>query len=241
MPRSIERYLVVNADDFGMSSNVSKGILSAHAMGIVTSTSLMVRPPAAAEAVELSRDYPSLGLGLHVDLCEWEFADGEWKLVYEVVPLDDTSAVVREIHRQYDRFRELVGREPTHFDSHQHFHLKDSVRPHLMELATTLGVPVRHCTPGLRYVSRFYGQSAEGVPDPSAITVDALIAVLRALPEGVSELACHPGDASDVETTYRTERSLEQDTLCSPAVRRTIEEEKILLCTFADVRDRLAQ
>jgi predicted glycoside hydrolase/deacetylase ChbG (UPF0249 family) len=233
------RYLVVNADDFGMSPGVSRGILAAHASGIVTSTSLMVRPRGAAEAVELSRDYPGLGLGLHVDLCEWEFTDGEWRLVYEVVPLQNEAAVAAEIQRQYECFRDLVGEEPTHLDSHQHFHLRDSVRPHLTKLAKRIGVPVRQCTPGLQYVSRFYGQSALGAPEPEAISVDGLITVLSSLPSGISELACHPGDASDVDTRYKAERTLEQQTLCDPDVRAAIEREKITLCTFADVRNRL--
>lgn len=222
-----------------MSPGVSRGILAAHAKGIVTSTSLMVRPRHAAEAVELSRAYPALGLGLHVDFCEWEYTDWEWRLAYEVVPLQDESEVADEIQRQYERFRELVGREPTHFDSHQHFHLRDSVRPHLMELAKRINVPIRQCTPGLRYIGRFYGQSAVGAPVPGAITVDALVAVLSDLPIGVSELACHPGDASDLNTRYQSERTLEQQALCDPDVRAAVERENITLCSFADVRNRL--
>jgi predicted glycoside hydrolase/deacetylase ChbG (UPF0249 family) len=155
------------------------------------------------------------------------------------VPLQDESAVVDEIQRQYERFRELVGREPTHLDSHQHFHLRDSVRPHLMRLAKRINVPIRKCTPGLQYVSSFYGQSPLGDPQPSAITVHALISVLRELSLGVSELACHPGDASDLDTRYQSERKLEQQTLCDPEIRAAIEREGITLCTFAEVRNRL--
>jgi predicted glycoside hydrolase/deacetylase ChbG (UPF0249 family) len=233
------RYLVVNADDFGMSPGVSRGILAAHAHGIVTSTSLMVRPPGSADAVAMSREYPALGIGLHVDLCEWEYIDGEWKLSYEVVPLLDEAAVADEVIRQYDRFRELVGREPTHIDSHQHFHLRHPVRQHLLELAERVGVPLRHCTPGLHYVSRFYGQSPEGTPEADAITVRALVRILGDLPTGVVELACHPGDASDLDTHYRSERAVEQRVLCDPAVRVAVEREGITLCSFADVADLL--
>lgn len=233
------RYLVVNADDFGMSLGVSRGILAAHAHGIVTSTSLMVRPPSSVEAVAMSREYPALGLGLHVDLCEWEYIDGDWRLVYEVVPLEDEAAVADEVLRQYERFRELVKREPTHIDSHQHFHLRHPVRQRLLELAVGIGVPLRHCTPGLHYVSRFYGQSPEGTPEADAITVGALVEILDKLPSGVVELACHPGDASDVSTHYRSERAVEQRVLCDPAVRLAVEREEITLCSFADVTDLL--
>src|SRR5215470_9116375 len=63
------RYLIVNADDFGMCKGVNRGIIEAHARGIVTSTSLMVtRPVAAEDAAQRAREHPSLDLGLHVDL-----------------------------------------------------------------------------------------------------------------------------------------------------------------------------
>lgn len=235
----VRRYLVVNADDFGMSPGVSRGIIAAHAQGIVTSTSLMVRPPSAADAVAMSREYPTLGLGLHVDIGEWEYIDGDWRLIYEVVPLLDEAAVADEIHRQYERFRELAGREPTHIDSHQHIHREPPVREHLLALAKRIGVPLRHCTPGLHYAS-VYGQTAYGDPYPEAITVDVLLDVLKDLPMGVSELACHPGDASDVETKYRSERTVEQQILCDPIVRAAVEREEITLCSFADVLEHLS-
>jgi len=41
------RFLIVNADDFGQSPGINRGIIKAHADGIVTSVSLMVRWPAS--------------------------------------------------------------------------------------------------------------------------------------------------------------------------------------------------
>ena len=64
------RVLIVNADDFGQSPSVNRGIVQAHRTGIVTSASLMVRQKATAEAIELSRACPALSLGLHLDLGE---------------------------------------------------------------------------------------------------------------------------------------------------------------------------
>lgn len=233
------RHLVVNADDFGMSPGVSRGILAAHANGIVTSTSLMVRPAAAAEAVAMSREYPRLGLGLHVELCEWEFADGEWRLTWEVVSLQDEAAIAEEVLRQYEKFRDLVGSEPTHIDAHQHFHLiHPGLRERMVELAARVGVPVRHCTPGVQYISGFYGQSAEGDPVPDAITVSSLLNLLASVPPGISELACHPGDGADLNS-YRSERAVEQHVLCDPAVRAAVDREAITLCSFAEVADLL--
>src|SRR5215469_1414329 len=95
-----ERHLIVNADDFGQSRGVNRGIITAHEHGIVTSASLMVRWPAAAEAAAYARSHPALSLGLHFDLGEWICRNGTWLPLYEVVPGGDAAAVVSEIGRQ---------------------------------------------------------------------------------------------------------------------------------------------
>src|SRR5918999_3961401 len=103
-----KRYLIVNADDFGRSFGVNRGIIEAHEKGIVTSASLRVRWPAAAAAAASAKERPSLGLGLHLDLGEWAYKEGAWTAVYEVVPADDASAVKEETARQLVSFRRLV-------------------------------------------------------------------------------------------------------------------------------------
>jgi predicted glycoside hydrolase/deacetylase ChbG (UPF0249 family) len=229
------RHLIVNADDFGLTPGVSRGILLAHQHGIVTSASLMVRPPGALDAVARSREYPRLSLGLHLDLGEWTYRHGTWTPLYEVVALDDARAVVDEVHRQLDAFRTLVGRDPTHIDSHQHVHRREPVRAAVGELARDLAVPLRHFTPEIRYCGRFYGQSTEGTPMPDAIRVDALIAILATLPPGTTELACHPGEDDVTGTMYRSERARESAVLCDPRVTAVLAEQEIELCSFVDV------
>ena len=88
-----ERTLVVNADDFGLSTGVNQGIICAHEEGIVTSASLMVRQPAAAEAAAYARDHSRLSVGLHLNLAEWVFRDGEWFPLYQVVRADNEKAM----------------------------------------------------------------------------------------------------------------------------------------------------
>src|SRR5438067_10426812 len=60
--------LVINADDFGLSAGVNRGILEAHAAGTVSSTSLLVNAPGFADAVRGARSAPGLGVGLHLNL-----------------------------------------------------------------------------------------------------------------------------------------------------------------------------
>src|SRR5207302_249202 len=129
------RFLIVNADDFGQSLGVNRGIVEAHEKGIVTSASLMVRWPAAAEAAAYARAHAGLGLGLHVDLGEWAYRGGTWTLLYQVVPADDRAAVSAEVDRQVESFYRLVGTGPTHLDSHQHAHRDEPLRSILREVA----------------------------------------------------------------------------------------------------------
>jgi predicted glycoside hydrolase/deacetylase ChbG (UPF0249 family) len=228
----VTRELIVNADDFGQSVGINRGVIAAHERGIVTSASLMVRWPAAADAAARARAHPALGVGLHVDLGEWASRHGKWSPVYEVVDTNDVAAVHQEIRRQLDTFRRLTGGEPTHLDSHQHVHHSEPIRSLLCALARELGVPVRHYTPGVRFCGAFYGQTGDGAPLPAAIEVGALLGILTALPEGVTELSCHPGLDDDVDSMYRIERSIEVSTLCDPRVRVPVDAAGIRLRSF---------
>jgi predicted glycoside hydrolase/deacetylase ChbG (UPF0249 family) len=229
------RYLIVNADDFGQSFGVNQGVIASHEQGIVTSTSLMVRWPAAEEAAAYARQHPRLGIGLHIDLGEWSCRDGTWVQHYEVVPADDARAVAGEAVRQLDRFRRLVGKDPSHIDSHQHIHREAAVAESLASLARDLDVPLRHYDWRVRYCGDFYGQMDRGLPMPDAITVESLIRILKNLPEGISELACHPAAGSDLDTMYGGERAVELTTLCDPRVHAAVATYGITLCSFADL------
>src|ERR671939_232224 len=107
----MERILIFNADDFGASAGVNRGIVECHARGVVTSTSLMVTGRAAREAAAMSRDHPALAVGLHWDV--W----GEDEREFDTTAL---AAVRNEFRRQLDAFHALLGRPPTHVDSHRH-------------------------------------------------------------------------------------------------------------------------
>src|SRR5258706_4403995 len=106
------RRLIVNADDFGLSVGVNRGIIEAHERGIVTSASLMVRPPAAPEAAAYARRNLGLGVGLHLDLGEWIFKDREWARLYEVVNAEDAEAGSHEVALQLEEIRKLTGPDP---------------------------------------------------------------------------------------------------------------------------------
>ena len=230
---SPNRYLIVNADDFGLSAGVNRGIIRAHEDGIVTSASLMVDWPAAPEAAGYAWDHPDFSVGLHVDLAEWVYRDYEWVARYQIVPLDDERAVAAEVARQLEAFRRLVGKDPTHFDSHQHVHNQEPVRSAMSQQAQTLSVPLRGFSAQVQYCGDFYGQSGEGDPYPEGITVEGLLATLSNLSAGITELACHPGDDAQLDSVYCRERLQEVTTLCDARVRAELAKLNITLCSFA--------
>ena len=233
------RYLIVNADDFGQSAGINRGIIEAHERGVVTSVSLMVRWPAALDAAKYARIHPELSVGLHLDLGEWIYRDDEWQPLYKVIQRDGVLEVSHEINDQLEKFRSLMGRKPTHIDSHQHVHLREPVKSVVIEIANDLGVPLRSCNSEVGYVGEFYGQTAEGVSLPEVISVDGLINILRELPEGISELGCHPGFADGLDTMYRSEREQEIKVLCDAQIKETIAAAGIELCSFANLQVRV--
>ena len=221
------RYVIINADDFGASAGINRGIVEAHARGIVTSTSLMVTGRAVHEAVAMSKDHPRLGIGLHWDV--W----GEDERTFD---LGDHRAVRDEFARQLDVFHRLMGRAPTHIDSHRHAHREPIVAELFRQLAAPLGVPLRH-DGRVRYVGGFYAQWEWMVTELKYVSVEYLQQLLRdeTTAQGWTEIGCHPGYVSDdFASVYLGEREHELRTLTDPRVRRTIDELGITLCNYAD-------
>ena len=226
------RVLIVNADDFGHSRAVNAGVVEAHEHGIVTSSSLMVRRAGAEQAARYARTHPELAVGLHVDLGEWSYRDNDgWVALYEV----EADAIEAEIEAQLERFRALVGGVPTHLDSHQHVHRREPACSILFRLATELGVSLRHFNPSISYCGEFYGQTDRGEQLPELITTEALLSLISSLPEGSTELCCHPAKGPVPATSYGAERERELAALCDPRVRSAVEAGEIMLCSFRDV------
>lgn len=220
------KYLIFNADDFGASTGINRGVIQCHTRGVVTSASLMVTGRALAEAVAMSRDYPALSLGLHWDV----WGEGE--------PFDitDIPAVQAELQRQLELFHRLLGRPPTHIDSHRHPHRQRHLRPVFRKAARSLGVPLRDDGP-VRYVSRFYGQDGDLATRLDYVSVPFLQQRLREVEEGWTEFSCHPGYVSpDFDSIYHAEREAELRTLTDPRIRETIEALGIRLASYADYR-----
>jgi predicted glycoside hydrolase/deacetylase ChbG (UPF0249 family) len=230
------RYLIVNADDFGLTEGVNRGIIKAHQAGIVTSASLMVRAPAAAHAATLARANQRIGLGLHIDLGEWSLRDGEWVANYERVAEGDVAATQAELEAQMAVFVELTGNLPDHLDSHQHVHLS---RPELTEAVAAVAGRLRIGVRGMDHQVTYrglYGQDRTGRSLPEAIGPDAFATAIRGLGPGVTEFGCHPGYVEGLESDYCNERAVEVRSLCDESVRAAVDEAGVRLITWRDAR-----
>lgn len=208
------KYLIINADDFGASVGINNGIVESHSRGVVTSTSLMVAGRAVHEAVAMSRDCPALSVGLH-----WDISGAG----PQQVKTSDLATVQEAFYRQVDEFHRLLGRLPTHIDSHHHLHRRAECVALFRELVATLGVPLRGES-GVRFTGGFYAQWQWMVTNLDYVSVPMLERMLREeVPQGWTEFSCHPGYVSpDFSTVYHEEREAEIRTLTNPTIRQTI-------------------
>jgi predicted glycoside hydrolase/deacetylase ChbG (UPF0249 family) len=222
----VEKFLIFNADDFGASAGVNRGILECHTRGVVTSASFMVTGRAAREAASMSRDHPALAVGLHWDV--W----GEDEREFDIY---DLAAVRDEFRRQIDEFHRLLGRTPTHIDSHRHAHREKELMPVFRELVEPLGVPLRD-DGRVRFVGNFYAQWEWMVTNLEYVSVPFLQKMLREEARGGwTEFSCHPGYRSpDYTAVYLREREAEVRTLTDPRIRQTVEELGIKRVSYAD-------
>ena len=136
--------LIVNADDFGRTHAINQAVIEAHRRGLLTSASLMVNGEAAAEAVILARQTPSLGVGLHLclvggrstlstaqipDLVDAHgcFSNAPvaagWRYYFR---RDLRPQIEREIAAQLDQFRQ-TGLRLDHVNGHLNLHLHPRV------------------------------------------------------------------------------------------------------------------
>jgi predicted glycoside hydrolase/deacetylase ChbG (UPF0249 family) len=248
---SSRKRLIVNADDFGRTPGVNRGVSEAQRRGIVTSASLMVQQPAAAEAAAMVKDLPALGVGLHFTLTGaaplsppsaiGSIVDTNGKLPSGIEGLlgANPQQVLLELRAQLKRFRELLKADPTHLDSHHAVHQLPTILEAVVTLAWETGLPVRSVTPEMR--ERFV---RERVPTPDhfvgdffdeGATLENLIRILGSLPLGTSELMCHPAvvdEALKAGSSYAEPRGRELSLLTHTEVRQVIQATGIKLVHY---------
>jgi chitin disaccharide deacetylase len=157
------RRLIVNADDFGRSESINLAVVRAHREGILTTASLMVNEPAAAQAVHLARENPKLGVGLHLvlvcgaaalppariphlagpsGLFSNNPAAAGWRYFSSQACKEELQA---EIEAQLAKFH-ATGLPMDHLNGHLHLHLHPVVLRILMNSAERWGIRAMRLT-----------------------------------------------------------------------------------------------
>lgn len=255
--------LIINGDDFGFSPGQNLGIIRAHEMGILTSTTAMANGPYLKEALAAAESFPSLGIGVHL-VIDWgkpvllaeslpSLVDekGDFRKHEEHLPITiNPEELMKEWSAQIERLMDL-GVKPTHLDGHHHLHL----HPDLLE--TTLFLAMKYDLP-IRYLSFYHGPKEEelmkkhpvkkflGLTDFYFDTVSPeyfrnFRKDHEQLGEAVLEVMCHPAYLDDIiykRSSYTIHRVKELVILTDPAVREELKDQDILL---GNVRDFLSE
>jgi predicted glycoside hydrolase/deacetylase ChbG (UPF0249 family) len=250
---SAAKRLIVNADDLGRSPAVNRGVIEAHRRGIVTSASLCVNFAAASEVPPLVQDLPGLGVGMHLTFTGAPpvlpperiptFADFQGRLPDSLDGLQSVrpDELMAEARAQLRRFRELLGRDPTHLDTRQHAHRRSVVLEAVLTLAWETGLPVRNDSrdvyerlrrEGIRctdhVAAEFHGEGA---------TLDALVTLLGGLPLGTTELVVRPslGEETSDGGTTPAPRAGALDALTHREARQILQAAGVRLIHFGDL------
>jgi predicted glycoside hydrolase/deacetylase ChbG (UPF0249 family) len=154
----------------------------------------------------------------------------------------DPAEVLAEARAQLRRFRETLGREPTHLDLHHHTHTIPAVLEAIVTLAWETGLPVRAPSAAVRerlvheriptpdrFADGFYGEG---------VTEETLVHILEDVPLGVTEMMCHPAVVDDEllsTSSYAEERGRELQLLTSPLARQTLQALGIRLVGYGQL------
>lgn len=150
--------LIVNADDFGLHTQINKGIIKGYREGFITSTSIMPSAPAYEEAVALAKAEPGLGIGIHLTLVGGVAPVLPVNKVRSLVDDDGVflpdygafakryytggvaaSELEAELRAQLERAMS-AGINITHIDSHQHLHVLPLLNKLVLKLSSEYNI-----------------------------------------------------------------------------------------------------
>lgn len=176
--------LIVNADDFGLTRQVSRGILDAHREGIVTSTTLMANGGAFDTAVSMSRQAPHLGVGVHLNLTEGapvspalripslvdrngQLHLSPGRLLQALMTQEiDLAHVETELWWQIWKVFD-AGISPTHLDGHKHIHVLPGVSDIVIRLAQEFSIRSIRCP--MEASPKLSTKMGMGIPRPAVV------------------------------------------------------------------------
>ena len=236
--------LIVTADDFGVAAEVNEAVEQAHTKGVLTAASLMVGGGAVQDAVERARRLASLRVGLHVVLIEGR----------PVLPPDQVPDLV-----------DATGLPLDHVNTHKHFHLHPTIAGTILKVGRRHGLKAMRVPTepravlakaepeavfGRAYVTGPWSELVRlrlrkagvatadhvfGLRWSGALTPVRMEALLRHLPDGLSEIYLHPATRGGFDGAAEGYRYAEEfAALTDPGVIAAIRAADVQLGGFAD-------
>lgn len=244
------KYLIVNADDFGLSDYVNEGIIKAHKAGTVTSTTLMIKREFVRDAVRLAMENMQLSVGLHLDLDDLLGMDekGTQRFAMERISrLLSDPRFFREVESEIDaqiRAFKNTGLELTHIDGHHHLHAIPELFPLILEKMGDYGIKTIRFSkefdlikyPPIRWTKAFFLEmkallKERGIRAASYFVTGWQPYDLNSIADGVTELMVHPGTREDWRVT-------ELETLTSRPWMDAVKVNDIRLISFRDLAEK---
>lgn len=247
----MKRHLIVNADDCNLTPGVTEAILDCHDSGILTSTTLMMNLPIEGRTVRSLMKRPQLGLGIHLNVTMGRpvsqisrvssLTSGSLfrKRQEQQTVLPRWQELALEYQNQIELFRKIFKKKPTHLDTHHQMHDHPFFYEALYRVAQQNDLPIRRSvlmrqatTPmNVRTTDYLFGNlTVEGFWREAALHT-----LLTHLPEGTSEIMCHPGkddDALRAVSSFTTGREMEWQLFSHPRFKAILKDSGVILSRF---------
>jgi hopanoid biosynthesis associated protein HpnK len=153
------RRLIINADDFGLTSGVNRGVLESHQHGVLTSSTLMACGARFEEAAALAMQAPTLSVGCHAVLVDGSpvlsgaqvsslavtsspprFRESLISFAgLAAIGVLDEKQIEKEVTAQIRKLQ-AAGIAVSHLDSHKHTHMFPVVLRGMLRAAQNCGV-----------------------------------------------------------------------------------------------------
>jgi predicted glycoside hydrolase/deacetylase ChbG (UPF0249 family) len=242
----MKRSLIVNADDCNLTPGVTQAILDCHDHGILTSTTFMISLPVESSTVRALKSRKNLGVGIHLNVTLGKpvsaaasiksllSPDGRFrKFQDQMKKLPKLADVAREYQAQVHRFRKIFGCEPTHLDTHHQVHDHPLFLEALTQTALKNKLPLRRSRLKVEAKTTdfiFGNLTVEGY-----WRKEPLETILENLPQGTSEIMCHPGKndaALRAISSFTSGREEEWKLFRSPALKDFAARQGITMSHF---------
>lgn len=255
-----KKFLIINADDFGMSKNTNEGVIETFLHGILTSATVMMPTPQVQEVAEFQKKYPNADIGVHLTLTsEWKkyrwgplapkekvqtlYETGTpyfWPDISSVKKNVDLQEAQIEIEHQIEYAREL-GINISHLDCHMGWcYLNDDFADIIFPYIEKYRLPHREVSPSRKRKLKGMGIKVIDnlVVGIQGNTYDDLkksfISHLKKLPIGITEIYFHPACLSDevpIDSGWE-KRDWERRLLLDKDVMQVIKDEDIVLIGY---------